>query len=141
LYRQPLHGARPVRISGASYVDYPLLSPNGSLLAGATKDYECVVIDLKTGSRRAILPGAVAVPAAWTADSRQVYTFNLGTPAGNIVVTDLETGHTHFWKAIGPRNLAGFIGMGSVVVAPDVNAYVYSARWDLSRLYLVDGWS
>jgi hypothetical protein len=61
--------------------------------------------------------------------------------AGEVIRTDLQTGKTEPWKSFGPKDVSGFIGLANVVAVPELGAYAYSPAWDLSRLYVVDGWT
>jgi hypothetical protein len=54
---------------------------------------------------------------------------------------NVATGESELWKSLGPKEVTGFVGLANAVAVPELGAYAYSASWDLSRLYVVDGWS
>ncbi|HEY1951115.1 MAG TPA: winged helix-turn-helix domain-containing protein [Bryobacteraceae bacterium] len=135
--RQSLDGGKPIPLSGAPYLDYVQISPTGSTIAGLTGGH-VVVFELNNKASRPLELHGAALPLAW---SSQGLFLLMSKDAGyQMARADLATGAVMPWKTIAPNETQGFAGLTAAVAAPDANAYAYSAKQDLSRLYLVEGW-
>jgi hypothetical protein len=56
-----------------------------------------------------------------------------------VLLVDPMTGERQLWKEILPRDPAGIMNMGSLVVTPDGRSYCYWRFHAVSDLYLIDG--
>jgi DNA-binding beta-propeller fold protein YncE len=133
---QSLDGGTPVAIANAPYMDYVEVSPDGSRLAGMTAS-QLHVFDLRSGKSQPVLAGERALPVAWSADGEYVYAALYGEKPDRIVKVNLRSGRREIWKTIG----ASGARLTSVAAAPEAGAFAYSSEFNLSRLYLVAGWS
>jgi eukaryotic-like serine/threonine-protein kinase len=140
VYTQKIDGGKPAPLAGAPYMDYVQVSPDESKIAGFTSK-EILVFELATKTIRHFTPGSMAIPVGWSIDNNDLYVATLQNSQYRILKTDVRTGKFELWKAIRPSETAGFAGLAGVVAAPDAGAYAYSTHVNLSRLYVVDGWS
>lgn len=138
---QLIDGGKPVKLEGIPYMDHVAVSRDGLRVAGLTPGGGTIAADLATGKLVSGLFHSVSIPVAWSLDDRSLYALSLEGKPGNVLRTDLETGKTESWKSVGPQDVTGFVGLASAVAVPELNVYAYSATWDLSRMYVVDGWS
>jgi DNA-binding winged helix-turn-helix (wHTH) protein len=138
---QLIDNGRPVKLAGIPYMDHVVVSRDGLRLAGLIPGDRLMAADLTTGKLLSRLPHLASIPVAWSLDNRSLYTLNYIGDPGELLRADLETGKTELWKSLGPQDVSGFIGLSSAVAVPEIGAYAYSAAWDLSRMYVVDGWS
>jgi hypothetical protein len=99
------------------------------------------VFDLANHSARQLSPGLNALPIAWTLNNRDLYAVSFRDSVYRIIKTNPTTGKVELWKTITLGDQAGVIGLAGLVIAPATGAYAYSTNLNLSRLYLVDGWS
>jgi hypothetical protein len=60
---------------------------------------------------------------------------------GKVLLIDPQTGVRQTWKEIVPRDPAGIMNMGALVVTPDGRSYAYWWSRALSDLYLGNGLS
>jgi hypothetical protein len=109
-------------------------------MAGLTTNGESLALDLGSQKLLEKLPRSASLPVTWSPDGRCLYALT-SSGSGDVLRTNLETGETVLWKSLGPRDVTGFIGLANVVAVPELGAYAYSPAWDLSRLYVVDGWT
>ena len=138
---QLVDSGRPVKLPGVPYMDHVVVSRDGLRLAGLIPDGGLAAADLTTGKILGSLARSASIPVAWSYDDQDLYTSSFDGKPGAILRTNLETGKTELWKSLGPRDVTGFVGLPSVVAVPEIGAYAYSSAWDLSRMYVVDGWS
>jgi hypothetical protein len=138
---QTLDGGKPVPVNGLPYMDFVTVSPDGTRIAGATTTDAGLVFDLGSHSARQISPALNALPIAWTRNNKDLYAVTFRASTYRIVKVNLQTGKFELWKTITPGDQAGVIGLAGMVIAPATGAYAYSTNLNLSRLYVVDGWS
>jgi DNA-binding winged helix-turn-helix (wHTH) protein/Tol biopolymer transport system component len=138
---QTLDGGKPAPVNGLPYMDFVAVSPDGMRIAGATTSDAGLVFDLANHSARQLSPGLNALPIAWTLNNRDLYAVNFRDSVYRIIKTNPTTGKVELWKTITLGDQAGVIGLAGLVIAPATGAYAYSTNLNLSRLYLVDGWS
>jgi len=138
---QNIGSGKPVKLQGIPYLDHVAVSRNGLRLAGVTAKGLCVAVDRATGTLRNVTAQNPAVPIAWSSDGKSLFVLSPGSSPGDVFRTDIETGRSELWKSLGPKEVNGFVGLANAVAVPEIGAYAYSAAWDLSRLYVVDGWS
>ncbi|MGI9073960.1 MAG: winged helix-turn-helix domain-containing protein [Bryobacteraceae bacterium] len=138
---QSLEGGKPIPVNELPYMDFIAVSPDGLRMAGATTSGALLLFDLGTHSARQISPGLNALPIAWTTNGKQLYAVTFRDSVYRIVKTNLQTSKIELWKTLPLGDQAGVIGLAGLAIAPATGAYAYSTSLDLSRLYLVDGWS
>jgi WD40 repeat protein len=138
--KQSIYGGKPVPLNGPSYMDDVAISSDGSKIAGNTGT-QVIVFDLRSNTSRALPRADSAIPVAWSRDGNDLFLLTFSDSTNRIVKTDLRSGEVETWKTIAPSDAPGFEGLGGAVAAPDAGAYAYSSHLDLSRLYVVDGWS
>lgn len=138
---QRIDNSKPEKLERVPYMDHVSVSRDGQRLAGITLNGDCVAVDLATGILRNAVPRSPALPVAWSADGKSLYLLTLNGPSGDILQVNAATGKSELWKSLGPKEVTGFVGIANAVAVPELGAYAYSASWDLSRLYVVDGWS
>src|SRR5581483_6263918 len=139
IYRQPLDGGAPTALTGLPYVDDPVIAPDGEKMIGLS-GRNLVLISFCDKSAQIIPFDGVAAPVAWSADHRSVFLAALSAAPPALLKLDLNTKSVTTWKPLQiPQSSSA--ELGGIAVAPEVGAYAYSTRQDLSRLYVVDGWS
>jgi WD40 repeat protein len=138
---QPLDGGKPVPVNGLPYMDFVAVSPDGLRVAGATTSHSGIIFDLANHSAREISPGLNALPVAWTTNSRELYAVSFRDSVYRVVKTNPQTGKIQLWKTLTLGGQAGVVGLAGLAISPATGSYAYSTNLDLSRLYLVDGWS
>jgi DNA-binding winged helix-turn-helix (wHTH) protein/WD40 repeat protein len=137
---QAMDGGNPVKLDGIPYMDHVAVSRDGLRMAGLTTNGESLALDLGSQKLLEKLPRSASLPVTWSPDGHCLYALT-SSGSGEVLRTNLETGETALWKSLGPKEVTGFIGLANVVAVPDLGAYAYSPAWDLSRLYVVDGWT
>lgn len=137
---QLIDNGPPAKLVGIPYMDHVVVSRDGLRLAGLVPGAGLAGADIATGRLLNTIPSSASVPVAWSADDRSLYTLGTGS-MGDVLRTDLQTGKTETWRSLGPHDVTGFVGLASAVAVPEMSVYAYSAAWDLSRMYVVDGWS
>jgi DNA-binding winged helix-turn-helix (wHTH) protein len=136
---QPFDGGKLAPINGAPYLDQVQLSPDGRRVAGRIGD-KVSVVGLETGMRRTLRVESVSVPVAWSRDGNDVFLLLFDRQPSRVVKVDWRTGSMGTWKMLASGHTDSNT-ITSAVAAPAVNAYAYSSNYNLSRLYVVDGWS
>jgi WD40 repeat protein len=138
IYYQEISNRTLVPVPGAPYLDHVAVSADGRKIAGwaGTKTE---VVDLVTGTTQPVLPGRLTLPIAWSADGKRLFVATMGHPDYSILKLDPATDESTSWRMIVPQKSDAFMGLSAVVVAPDADAYAYSAEVNLSRLYVVSG--
>ncbi len=134
------HG-KPTKLDFVPYMDHVAVSRDGLRLAGVTPNGDCVAVDVTTGKLQNAIPRSAAVPVAWSADGQSLFVLSSAGVPGDVLRVNVKTGEWALWKSVGPKEVTGFVGLANAVAVPELNAYAYSAAWELSRLYVVDGWS
>lgn len=134
--KQLLNGGTPIAVANVPYMDYVEVSPDGSRLAGVSGS-QVQVFDLRSGKIEPILAGERAIPVAWSGDNENLYATTLGDKPDRILKVNLRSGRREIWKTIG-----GSGGhLTALVAAPEAGAFAFSTEVNLSRLYVVAGWS
>lgn len=139
LYRQALVGGAPSPLAGLHYVDWPVVSADGHKVAGLL-GRKPVLLDLTQNSMQS-LPVQNVLPFAWAANGRSLLVATLYSKTPELLSLDLQSGSLNTWKTLHLADSAAYAGLGGIVAAPDAGAYAYSIHQNLSRLYVVDGWS
>jgi DNA-binding winged helix-turn-helix (wHTH) protein len=137
---QKIRGGNPTPVPNAPYLDHTVISHDGLMLAGVDTNARTLLYHFKSRSVRP-LAATPALPVAWSQDDVHLYAAQVDQGPPVILQTNVLTGSTAPWKAIGQSEAAGSEGIANVVAAPGSNAYAYSLGWDSSRLCVVEGLS
>lgn len=138
---QMLSGGSPVPITGTPYLDFVAVSPDGSRIAGVDGSGLCSMFAIFDQAARQISSGLDAFPIAWSSDNADLYALMSHESGYRILRINPRTGNLTVWKTIRIGDLPGALGLAAIAMAPATGAYAYSTAFDLSSLYLVDGWS
>jgi DNA-binding winged helix-turn-helix (wHTH) protein len=140
LFRQSTAGSPPVGLAGLPYLDYPSIAPDGCRAVGRSGP-DFLLLDLCNKRAQSLpVPGG-AIPAGWSAEGRSIV---VSIPSGmppKLMKFDLGSSSLTTWKTLKMPESSSLAQLGSIATAPDVEAYAYSLEQQLSRLYIVDGWS
>jgi DNA-binding winged helix-turn-helix (wHTH) protein len=139
LFRQTLQGSRPESIGGVPYVDFVAVAPSGNLAAGVGGSRNMVILNYRIGQVLSDVPRRF--PVGWSSDAKAVYLLKYDSLEDRIFRRELAKGSEDLWRVIGPSGATGFRGLGAIAAAPDAGTYAYSAAWEFSHLFVVDGWS
>ncbi|MGO9208926.1 MAG: protein kinase domain-containing protein [Terriglobales bacterium] len=138
-YVQEIDGGSPRPITPPG-VTGSLVSPDGTMLFGASADGKPAVVSLKTGE--------VQEPRGldqrewvirWSADSHWLYVYQGKQLPITIHRVDPWSGRRELIRQITPADPAGILGSSRVYVSADGNSYVYQSERHLSELYLARG--
>ncbi len=138
---QLLGGGSPVPVTGMPYLDFVAVSSDGSRVAGVDGNASCIMFAISHQAARQISTALDAFPVAWSSDNADLYALMSRESVYRIVRIDPQTGNLNLWKTITVGDSPGALGLAGIAMAPTTGAYVYSIGFDLSSLYLVDGWS
>ena len=117
------------------------LSPDGRTVAAAGPGPGIQLYPVAGGAARTV-PTIDAGDrlVAWIHDGLLVMRLNDPTvPLGDVYLVDSNTGQRRSWGNILPRDSAGIMLMGRLVVTPDGRTSVFTWHRALSNLYLADG--
>jgi DNA-binding winged helix-turn-helix (wHTH) protein/Tol biopolymer transport system component len=137
LYRQVLNGGAPAPVTGMPYIDDPAISPDGSKIAGITGT-QTVLLDLCSKSAKPLNLKQYLLPVTWSLDGR--FLFLASMKDSQILKLDLTTQSLTEWKRL-QRLSAGSGMLAGIAAAPEAGTYAYSLYRNVSRLFMVDGWS
>jgi hypothetical protein len=140
LFRQSLYGDPPTALAGLPYVDYPSIAPDGCKAVGRSGD-DFLLLDLCEKSARSLAVPDGALPAGWSADNRSVVLALINEMPPTLMKLELGSNSLTKWTALRIPEPSSFAQLGSIAAAPDTGAYAYSVEQQLSRLYVVEGWS
>ena len=79
------------------------------------------------------------VPAAWSKDSRFLYTYRLGAVPVQIYQVDTLSGKRILWKTLAPPDPVGLSFVSNIFFSEDMKSYAYSINRRLDVLYLIEG--
>jgi hypothetical protein len=139
LYRQSLDGSAPKSVSGLPYLDNPAIAPDGERVVGISGK-NLLLVNVCDRSVQSLPFQRVAVPVAWSGDGRFVFLADTSATPPSLVKFELDSKSVTTWKSLQTPQ-SSFAQLGGIAAAPDIGAYAYSIYQDLSRLYVVDGWS
>jgi Tol biopolymer transport system component len=141
LYVQDVENGKPRAISpeGAA-ASFILVARDGKLTVGTGADGNRWLFPISGGEPHPI-PGLQPNEriAAFTADGKGVFAYNIVGLPGTITKLDLGTGKRSVWKVLMPADPAGVDSIGGVAITPDEKSYVYAYPRTLSDLYVVEG--
>jgi hypothetical protein len=139
-YVQDLEGGkpRPITPEGLTAIR---VSPDGKRVVGVGANREIVVYSLNGGPPRQV-PGVPAgfAPSEWTADSSSLLMdAEEGRDRLGIYRVNVETGKRELLRTLSPKDPAGLVFVGRIVVSPDARSYAYSYYRMNSVLYVISG--
>ncbi len=143
IFLAPLDGAapRPVTPEGTSVgLPYQSVSPDSAWLATTSQERSVVLFPLAGGDPREVAgtePGEV--PIQWTADSKGLYVYDVGTLPAQIFRVNLATGARELVQSLLPTDASGVFNIDLIMLTTDGQSYAYSYRRMLTRLYTVSG--
>jgi WD40 repeat protein len=116
-----------------------VVSPDGSTIAAISPDARLRLYPVD-GSVPRDVPGVDGneTPVGWIPDGLLVMAA-VDLALGNIYKVDVTTGRRQLWTNMLPKDPAGMLLLGSVVVTPDGRSLAYSWFRALSNLYVAEG--
>jgi len=142
-YVQSIDGGPPRAITpeNVNFNNYdPIaLSPDGMHVAVAGLDGKIVLYPLDHGAPHTVPKLAEGfAPVRWcSGNSLMVY--HAGDLPVNILRVDNETGEQTLWKDLAPTYRTGLVGITSIRMGADCQSLAYSAQYNPSELWIVDG--
>jgi dipeptidyl aminopeptidase/acylaminoacyl peptidase len=121
-------------------IEFPVVSPDGRVVAGANAEGEVLVVPL-AGGEATIVPGTEPgeIPIQWSLDSKSLYVYRPDEIPARVYHVDVSSGSRRLFREIPVSDPTGLDGRMMVVMTPDGTSYAYSfMRW-LNDLFLVDG--
>ena len=140
LYRQSLDGSAPRPLGGLPYVDYPVVSIDGAQVAGLSGK-DLVIVRICDKNIQSVPLERVSVPMGWSEDERSLFIVPLTSSPSEIMMLDIASGSLTPWNTMQSSRSPSFGQLCGMSAAPEAGAYAYSFYQNLSRLYVVDGWS
>ena len=141
-YIQDIEGGepRPITPEGSRLdMGQKAVSPDGEWIA-AEGDGPPSLFPIRGGEPQRV-PGVEPEDnfVAWSSDGRSILVSpDLEVPR-TVYRVDLSTGKRSFWKALGPADPVGAIGIWSIQISADEQSYCYTYGQNISDLYLVEG--
>jgi len=134
----------PIAKEGADFAGYGLVSPDGSFVAGPSRNGDILILPLAGGTPRRITAAMTgldrgAAPAGWTADGQHLFVYRGGPVPNPVRLLDLSTGQTQPWRDLTLQDPAGVARIEPVRVAPDGRSWAFGYVRILSNLYVVEG--
>lgn len=128
----------PENIVFDRYADPIVISRDGKSLAAAILDKEIKMIPIEGGEPQSI-PGTVGLaPVAWCGDGG-ILIYRAGEIPAQVLRVDLKTGGQRPWKQLVPPDRTALGVLGPIRIAADCESYAYTAQYDPSRLFVVNG--
>ncbi len=147
VFVQAVDGGAPRAISSQT-IEGTLASPDGRWIVAYPSEpgAPAALYPVDGGEPRPIRGlGVDLYPLQWSADGKELFVQEsrdetmVNAPAVNIFRLDLETGEKRLWRTLVPDDLSGVVGLTSVRITPDGNAYFFRIQRMLSDLYVVEG--
>ena len=140
-YVQDLDGGTPRRVleSLDSTLGFIALSPDGRYVTVAPIR-RLLSLD---GGPPVEIPGIGAgerlLCAGFSRDGREIFTVPMDSPRPEITAIDLKTGARRVLASIPPRNPAGVVSIGLVILSADERTCAFAVDRNLSEIYTADG--
>lgn len=143
LYTQSVDGGALTPLKPDIFLAFPKISPDGTRIAGATRNWQIAVIPATGGTPQYLPVDTMHMPLKWSSDgNRLLIRLIRGEDAEATAVlewVDLKTGKTSVWRTLkGPDGADASVGETSV--SRDEKTYIYALKRRLSELFVVDGW-
>jgi WD40 repeat protein len=115
-------------------------SPDGRFVAGMSAA-ETIVLYPMDGTAPLPVAGVEKgeIPIQFSADGTSLFVYRPTTLPARVHRITLATGQRELWRELTAADPAGVYKIAPVVIAPDGNAYAYTALRVLSELYLTEG--
>jgi DNA-binding winged helix-turn-helix (wHTH) protein len=137
-----LQGGKPRRLPlpEGRALFYSTFSPDGKRFAARCPDTAAICVYQIAGGKPQPIPGAQEswIPIAWDDTGLYVRDYMKDIPE-TFRRLDPKTGRVEVVAEITPRDTAGALGLGRVIVADSGRAWAYSVFRQLSDLYVVTG--
>jgi Tol biopolymer transport system component len=141
LFESDLEGGAPRGIGPAGLeVEFPVVSPDGRMVAAVNAEGEVFVIPLEGGDPvtvSAAEPGEF--PIQWASDGRSLYVYRPDEIPARVYQVAVAGTARRLFREFRVADPTGLDGRMTVVMTPDGNAYAYSFLRRLSELYLANG--
>jgi len=142
-YVQSLDGGPPRAITPENVSfnsnDPVAISADGRSVAVAGLDGKIVLYPLDSGTPRAIPKREDGLaPLRWCPDNA-LLVYRAGDVPVKILRVDLGTGDQALWRELVPTYRTGLVGVGNIRVGADCQSSAYSAVYDPSELWIVEG--
>jgi len=141
LFEADVDGGPPRPIGPADAdVEFPVVSPDGRMVAAANADGEVFVMALPAGEPTAV-PGVEPgeLPIQWSRDGASLYVYDPERIPARVYQVSVAGSSRRLFREIPIADPTGLDGRVTVVMTPDGAAYAYSFLRSLSDLYLVTG--
>jgi dipeptidyl aminopeptidase/acylaminoacyl peptidase len=115
------------------------ISPDGRSVAVAGMDGKIVSYALDHGTPHAVpkLPGGFA-PLRWC-PGNSLLVYHIGDAPVKVLRVDIETGEQTLWKELAPAYRTGLIDIPNIRIGADCQNSAYTASYEPSELWIVDG--
>jgi DNA-binding winged helix-turn-helix (wHTH) protein/Tol biopolymer transport system component len=140
LYTQSIDGGPLTLLTPEIFLDFPKISPDGTRIAGATRNRKIAVIPATGGTPEFLPIDMMHIAVKWSNDGNRLM-IRAADHEGETLLEwlDLKTGKTTPWRKL--RNPDGEnMGIGNASVSQDEKTYVYASKREISELFVVDGW-
>jgi Tol biopolymer transport system component len=142
-YVQSLDGGTPRAITPENVSfnsnDPVAVSRDGRSVAVADLDGKIVLYPLDNGAPRSVPKLADGfAPLRWC-PGNSLMVYHGGEVPAKILRVDVETGEQTLWKELAPANRTGLNNLQNVRVGADCQSSAYSAVYQPSELWIVDG--
>jgi Tol biopolymer transport system component len=140
LYTQSVDGGPLTLISPEIFLEHPQISPDGTRIAGTTRNRQIAVIPATGGTPDYLPMETMHIAVKWSADSKRLLIRTEDHEGATMLEwVDLATGKaTVYRKLKGPEGESAEIG--TATVSTDDKTYIYVTKRRLSELFIVDGW-
>ncbi len=142
LYVQAAGADKAKPISAPLVTRNVAISPDGTQLAVLPVAGTLTIYSVDSGITRTLKTDEPVAPILWV-DGRTLLVQHLGRytdiPA-RVSTLDLQTGRLRLWKTLAPSDPVGVNAITRVLVARNLETYVFTYRRALSELFLAEGW-
>jgi len=115
-----------------------VISPDGKSIAGVSRSgIQLLAVD---GSGVRAVPGASpgTSPITWCRDN-SLLVYRSGELPVRVMRVNVNSGEQRLWRELGPPERTGVWAIEPIRIAPDCEAYAYSAGYQLNTLYVASG--
>jgi DNA-binding winged helix-turn-helix (wHTH) protein/Tol biopolymer transport system component len=139
IYRQTLPGGTPAFIESSAQFEGPVIDPEGRFAIGASgKSRELTILDLSDGRTRTIEPNKMVYPVVFV-NKNQILTRRPDGEAAVLELMDIKTGAMKSFRRLEFSDPAGVARRSAVMLARNLESYVYSRFESYSNLFAVSG--
>ena len=116
------------------------VSPDGRFVAGMNAQ-ETIVLYPLDGTAAIPVVGVEKgeIPIQFSADGASLFVYRPVALPARVHRVQLATGQREVWRELTAADPAGVYKIAPIAIAPDGNAYAYTALRVLSELYLTEG--